>query len=253
MDSGREGGVRRRHAGRAAERRSGHAGARHRHALDLGRARARVRQWHGRPDVARRLQRQPVRHELLGAVVRREHRRGGRRSWVLAGGVHGLLAAAGKTPVAVLAHRPPRSRGRGGRLRRRDAGLHPRGRRGGLHRRARLAGRVPQPAHTGEGAPDGRRPRRVASRGPRDRGDAHARTHARSLLVPHRHGRRPARAISCSQGSIGRSDFPNSDPARCSEPARFLELPDELPVLPGHGPETTVGRGSTNPFLVELV
>jgi len=34
---------------------------------------------------------------------------------------------------------------------------------------------------------------------------------------------------------------------------RFLELPDELPVLPGHGPRTTVGRErARNPFLLEL-
>jgi glyoxylase-like metal-dependent hydrolase (beta-lactamase superfamily II) len=34
---------------------------------------------------------------------------------------------------------------------------------------------------------------------------------------------------------------------------RFLELPDAVPVLPGHGPETTVGRErASNPFLLEL-
>ena len=34
---------------------------------------------------------------------------------------------------------------------------------------------------------------------------------------------------------------------------RFLTLPDELPVHPGHGPTTSVGRErATNPFLVEL-
>jgi glyoxylase-like metal-dependent hydrolase (beta-lactamase superfamily II) len=56
-------------------------------------------------------------------------------------------------------------------------------------------------------------------------------------------------------GSIGRSDFPNSDPdAMQASLRRFLELPDAVPVLPGHGPETTVGRErSTNPFLRELV
>jgi hydroxyacylglutathione hydrolase len=55
-------------------------------------------------------------------------------------------------------------------------------------------------------------------------------------------------------GSIGRSDFPNSDPeAMQASLRRFLTLPDELPVLPGHGPDTTVGRErSTNPFLVGL-
>ncbi len=56
-------------------------------------------------------------------------------------------------------------------------------------------------------------------------------------------------------GSIGRSDFPNSDPtAMQTSLARFLTLPDEVPVLPGHGPQTTVGRErSSNPFLRELV
>jgi hydroxyacylglutathione hydrolase len=53
-------------------------------------------------------------------------------------------------------------------------------------------------------------------------------------------------------GSIGRSDFPNSDPSAMRRSLeRFLELPDDLPVKPGHGPDTTVGRErATNPFLV---
>ena len=56
-------------------------------------------------------------------------------------------------------------------------------------------------------------------------------------------------------GSIGRSDFPNSDPsAMHSSLQRFLELPDPTPVLPGHGPRTTVGNErASNPFLRELV
>jgi len=55
-------------------------------------------------------------------------------------------------------------------------------------------------------------------------------------------------------GSIGRSDFPNSSPREMDRSLRrFLELPDPLDVLPGHGPRTTVGRERTrNPFLVEL-
>jgi glyoxylase-like metal-dependent hydrolase (beta-lactamase superfamily II) len=55
-------------------------------------------------------------------------------------------------------------------------------------------------------------------------------------------------------GSIGRSDFPNSDPvAMQASLRRFLELPDDLRTLPGHGPETTVGRErASNPFLVDL-
>ncbi len=55
-------------------------------------------------------------------------------------------------------------------------------------------------------------------------------------------------------GAIGRSDFPNSDPeAMLGSLRRFLELPDDLRTLPGHGPETTVGRErASNPFLVRL-
>jgi glyoxylase-like metal-dependent hydrolase (beta-lactamase superfamily II) len=55
-------------------------------------------------------------------------------------------------------------------------------------------------------------------------------------------------------GSIGRSDFANSSPSDMTQSLRrFLELPDELPVWPGHGPETTVARErATNPFLRDL-
>ena len=55
-------------------------------------------------------------------------------------------------------------------------------------------------------------------------------------------------------GSIGRSDFANSDPgAMRTSLQRFLTLPDELPVFPGHGPDTSVGRErASNPFLREL-
>jgi glyoxylase-like metal-dependent hydrolase (beta-lactamase superfamily II) len=55
-------------------------------------------------------------------------------------------------------------------------------------------------------------------------------------------------------GSIGRSDFPESDPqAMQVSLRRFLTLPEELRVLPGHGPETTVARErATNPFLQGL-
>src|SRR5262249_23645472 len=44
-------------------------------------------------------------------------------------------------------------------------------------------------------------------------------------------------------GSVGRSDFSNSNPADMDRSlARFLGLPDANDVLPGHGPRTTVGR-----------
>ncbi len=56
------------------------------------------------------------------------------------------------------------------------------------------------------------------------------------------------------RGAIGRSDFPNSSPADMERSLRrFLTLPDELPVYPGHGSNTTVGlERRTNPFLLEL-
>jgi hydroxyacylglutathione hydrolase len=56
-------------------------------------------------------------------------------------------------------------------------------------------------------------------------------------------------------GSIGRTDLPGgSMPEMLTSLAeRFLTLPDELRVLPGHGPATTVGRErASNPFLAGL-
>ena len=53
-------------------------------------------------------------------------------------------------------------------------------------------------------------------------------------------------------GSIGRTDLPGGDTGQmlASLAARFLPLPDDTVVLPGHGPTTTVGRErATNPFL----
>jgi hydroxyacylglutathione hydrolase len=54
-------------------------------------------------------------------------------------------------------------------------------------------------------------------------------------------------------GTIGRSDFANSDPAAMRRSLiRFLTLPDAMRVLPGHGAETTVGaERASNPFLRE--
>ena len=56
------------------------------------------------------------------------------------------------------------------------------------------------------------------------------------------------------RGSIGRSDFPNSDPAAMEESLRgFLQLPDDLAVYPGHGPDTSVGvERVSNEWLVAL-
>jgi glyoxylase-like metal-dependent hydrolase (beta-lactamase superfamily II) len=44
-------------------------------------------------------------------------------------------------------------------------------------------------------------------------------------------------------GSIGRSDLPGGDGAELIRSLRlFTDLPDDLPVYPGHGPSTTIGR-----------
>ncbi|HVD16485.1 MAG TPA: MBL fold metallo-hydrolase [Actinomycetota bacterium] len=56
-------------------------------------------------------------------------------------------------------------------------------------------------------------------------------------------------------GSIGRTDLPGGSLPEmlASLAGRFLTLPDELQVLPGHGPATTVGRErASNPFLAGL-
>jgi glyoxylase-like metal-dependent hydrolase (beta-lactamase superfamily II) len=52
-------------------------------------------------------------------------------------------------------------------------------------------------------------------------------------------------------GTIGRSDFANSDPEAMERSLRrFLTLPDGLAVLPGHGPRTELAtERATNPHL----
>lgn len=57
-------------------------------------------------------------------------------------------------------------------------------------------------------------------------------------------------------GSIGRTDLPGGDHERMVESLRRVILPadDDLIVLPGHGPQTTVGQEkASNPFLRPLV
>ncbi|GAA2090480.1 MBL fold metallo-hydrolase [Actinomadura alba] len=56
-------------------------------------------------------------------------------------------------------------------------------------------------------------------------------------------------------GSIGRTDLPGGDhPTILRSLARVcLPLPDETAVLPGHGPQTSIGRErATNPYLADL-
>lgn len=55
-------------------------------------------------------------------------------------------------------------------------------------------------------------------------------------------------------GSIGRADFPDSDPDALFRSIReeLFTLPDDAVVLTGHGPATTIGREKrTNPFVGE--
>jgi hydroxyacylglutathione hydrolase len=57
-------------------------------------------------------------------------------------------------------------------------------------------------------------------------------------------------------GGIGRSDLVGGDPDALTRSlrARLLPLDDETRVIPGHGPETTIGvERRTNPFLTEMV
>lgn len=54
------------------------------------------------------------------------------------------------------------------------------------------------------------------------------------------------------QGSVGRTDLPGGDPRTLEKSLRerILPLPDQLMVLPGHGPSTSMQRErSANPFL----
>lgn len=56
-------------------------------------------------------------------------------------------------------------------------------------------------------------------------------------------------------GSIGRTDLPGGDHATMVSTLRtkVLPLPDAMVVLPGHGPQTTIGRERLgNPFLRDL-
>ena len=57
-------------------------------------------------------------------------------------------------------------------------------------------------------------------------------------------------------GSIGRTDLPGGDHPTMLESLRtkVLTLDDDIVVLPGHGPQTSIGRErATNPYLLDLV
>jgi glyoxylase-like metal-dependent hydrolase (beta-lactamase superfamily II) len=78
----------------------------------------------------------------------------------------------------------------------------------------------------------------------------HAPGHAPGHVVIHGHGIALGGDVLFA-GSIGRTDLPLSSPADMQRSlSRFASLPEETRILPGHGPETTIGaerRG--NPFL----
>jgi glyoxylase-like metal-dependent hydrolase (beta-lactamase superfamily II) len=55
-------------------------------------------------------------------------------------------------------------------------------------------------------------------------------------------------------GSVGRTDLPGGDPTamRASLNRVVLSAPDEMVVMPGHGPQTTIGaERASNPYLRE--
>lgn len=56
------------------------------------------------------------------------------------------------------------------------------------------------------------------------------------------------------QDSVGRTDLPGGNMEKLKESfKRLLNLPDEIEVFPGHGPETTIGRErQENFFIYEL-
>jgi len=56
-------------------------------------------------------------------------------------------------------------------------------------------------------------------------------------------------------GSIGRTDLPGGDTQKIMQSlaGRILPLEDEIRVIAGHGPETTIGEErQSNPFLLQL-
>jgi hydroxyacylglutathione hydrolase len=86
-----------------------------------------------------------------------------------------------------------------------------------------------------------------------------------SLVVMHTPGHTPGSACFQAEdlffsgdlvfrGAIGRYDFPHSSAQDMfASLRRFLSLPDELDVYPGHGDTTTVGlERAANPFLRQL-
>jgi hydroxyacylglutathione hydrolase len=168
--------------------------------------------------------------------------------------VHGLLRAAGKRPAAVIAtHGHYDHVGSAAEFCGDDIPFY-------IHEEDRLA--LVDPASWGSGFP-------VPATPPSDmrtfvEGDI-LELGGLALQVMHTPGHTPGSSCFQAQellfsgdlvfrGAIGRYDFPNSSaPDMFASLKRFLTLPDELDVYPGHGDATTVGlERAANPFLRRL-
>lgn len=167
----------------------------------------------------------------------------------------GLLEAAGKHPVAVVAtHGHYDHVGSAREVCGQDLPLY-------IHKEDELA--LTDPLAWGAGTPTPvSRPDQVRTFGDGDVIEAAG----IDLEVMHTPGHTPGSSCFRLPGlvfsgdlvfrrAIGRHDFPNSSAElMVASLRRFLDLPDELDVLPGHGEPTKVGlERATNPFLLELV
>ncbi|MCD6341183.1 MAG: MBL fold metallo-hydrolase, partial [Desulfurococcales archaeon] len=57
------------------------------------------------------------------------------------------------------------------------------------------------------------------------------------------------------RGTVGRTDFPGGSSEDLAKSLKkLLELPEDTLILPGHGPETTLGsEARSNPYLIKLL
>lgn len=73
-----------------------------------------------------------------------------------------------------------------------------------------------------------------------------------SIALVHTESKRVIAGDALFAGSVGRTDFPGSDPRTLERSIReqLYTLADEFTFYPGHGPTSTVGRERrTNPFV----
>lgn len=169
--------------------------------------------------------------------------------------VRSLLAAAGKRPVAALAtHGHLDHIGAAGELCGNELPLY-------IHKDDELALTDQQAWGSGYPSPPTRRPGDVRTVSDGDVLDVAG----FELEVVHTPGHTPGSVCYrlegsvftgdlVFRGSIGRSDFPNSDGTRMAASLRrFLAFPDDLEVYPGHMERTTVAaERATNAFLRQL-